>query len=1092
MTMKDPLGGGSLRYVEEIYARYLGDPRSVDAPWREYFEELAEAADEAGTETGNGEGLDAAAARRAVDGPSFPRASLFNPPSSGMATLSPATPVGELDLPEIPDEVLRERLDLLRHVQLFAEVTEAELVLVARLATEESFADGELLFHEGEEGDCLYLPLEGELLVRRRDGMVLTQGPGDVVGELGVFAALPRIADAVAQGDLRVLTLRRHDLLQLIQSCPSLARVFLRSLSLRLRQDQGRQDKVNQLVHAYRVRGHLLAQLDPLGPPGRTSYPELELEHYGLGEEDLDRVFSTTMIPGSTVLTLRQILERMRETYCRSIGVQFMHIDDLEAKKWLKERLEDPSHHRHLDRDEQLRILTKLTDAELFEQFIHKKFLGAKRFSLEGAETLIPLLDLLLDEVGRHGVREMVLGMAHRGRLNVLVNILGKSASDVFREFADADAEEYFGRGDVKYHLGYSADTETAAGKQIHLSLCFNPSHLEVVDPVVLGRVRAKQERFGDIAHEHGLGVIIHGDAAFAGQGVVQELFNMSGLDGYRTGGTVHIIVNNQLGFTTDPEAGRSTTYATDVARMLQTPIFHVNGEDPEAVAHVVRLAMDYRKEFEKDVILDMYCYRRYGHNEGDEPSFTQPLLYDKVKDHTSVREGYLDHLLKLGEVSRKEADKLAEERREELDAELSKSKEPDFKKRDPNLGEKLWEPFEGGPDTDAKEADTSFDKSKLAELLRATTRTPDGFKAHRKLKKLMETRLEMVEGERPLDWSAGEALALATLLLEGAPVRLSGQDSQRGTFSHRHAVFHDVETGETYTPLAHLADDQATVRILNSPLSETGVLGFEYGYSLDTPDGLTIWEAQFGDFCNVAQAIIDQFITSSEDKWNRLSGLVMLLPHGFEGQGPEHSSARLERFLTLAAEDNIQIVNVTTPAQLFHCLRRQVRRAWRKPLVVMSPKSLLRKPEAVSTLEELAEGRFHRILPDMSSTDPKSVKKVILTSGKLYYELAEARQETGRDDLAILRLEQYYPLSKETLDEALSPYADDTPVVWVQEEPENMGALPHIRLQVAPMLDERRPFSWISRPPSASPATGSAKAHKKEQAKLIDEAVGG
>ncbi len=1094
MTPQDPLGGANLPYVEELYARYLEDPSSVDGDWREYF---------AGLENG----ADAASVRRVVDGPGVAPPSIFHgaavptpAPGPRMADLlapleRPAAAAPPADLPSVPQPILDERVRFLSDIPLFRGVPPEEIELVARLSEEIPLGDGTFLFREGDPGDSLYLVVRGELVVRRRDGIVVPLQVGQVVGELAVFTAQPRVADAVARGDVRVMKILRDDLMALMDRRPGLAQGFLRMLSERLRQSLSRQDKVNQLIHAHRVRGHLLAKLDPLGQP-RGSNPELELEHYGLSEDELDTLFSATMLGAAVrggagdraAMPLRDIVSLVRKVYCDEVGVQFMHIDDVRAKLWIQSRMENPSNHRHLSRDEQLRILTKLTDAELFEQFIHRKFLGAKRFSLEGAETLIPLLDLTIEDASRHGVREAVIGMAHRGRLNVLVNVLGKSPADVFREFADADADAYLGRGDVKYHMGYSSEITTATGKQLHLSLCFNPSHLEFVDPVALGRVRAKQDRFGDRERRRGLGILIHGDAAFAGQGVIQEMMNLSDLEGYHTGGTVHIIVNNQIGFTTPPERSRSTIYATDVARMLQTPVFHVNGESPEAVAQVVRWAMDYRVEFGKDIVIDMYCYRRYGHNEGDEPAYTQPLLYDVIKKRKSVREGYLEHLLGFGEITREEADEIAVRRREQLEEELDRSRSPGFKKRDAMPGEVIWKGYRGGADSDVPEAETAVGKEQLAELLRATTRVPEGFSMHRKLKNFMRARLEMADGERPLDWSAGEALAIASLLAEGRPVRFSGQDSTRGTFSHRHALLHDTSTGATYMPLRHVSNE-ARLEIWDSPLSEIGVLGFDYGYSLDTPDGLVIWEAQFGDFCNVAQVIIDQFISSSEDKWNRLSGLVMFLPHGFEGQGPEHSSARLERFLNLAAEDNLQIVNLTTPAQLFHCLRRQVVRPLRKPLVVMSPKSLLRHPQAVSGLDELVEGSFQRIVPDTSEIAPEKVKKILLCSGKLYYELAAARTERGREDVAILRLEQYYPISRETLHDALAPYADGTPLVWVQDEPANMGAMTFVRLHVAELLDGRWPLAAVARPASASPATGSATAHKKEQGLVIEQA---
>jgi len=1070
----DPLAGSNLAFVEQLYARYLEDPESVGEDWRRYFAQEA---------AGDG---DLHAARRAASGPSFRPSSIFDPPGGAP---TPAE-LDETQLPELPPEELTERVRFLSGLRLVEGLPEEEVWYLARLAVAERFADGQVLFREADEGSCLYLLTEGHLLVRRKDAVIATLNPGDVVGELSLLDSQPRSADVLAHGDARVLCIARADLLSLIDRRPALARGFLRVLSARLRQRSTRQDKVNQLIHAYRVRGHLLAQLDPLGRE-RPPVPELELGHWGLGERDLDSLFSSTTIGGTTVLTLREIMTLLRATYCRAIGVQFMHIDELRAKRWLINRLEDSEYHRPLTREQQLRILTKLTDAEIFEQFIHRKFLGAKRFSLEGAETLIPLLDLAIEEAAAQGVREVVIGMAHRGRLNVLVNILDKSPREVFREFADEDAEEYEGRGDVKYHLGYSSDRPIADGGSLHLSLCFNPSHLEFVNPVVAGRTRAKQDRHDDRDHRRCLGVLIHGDAAFAGQGVIQELFNMTNLPGYRIGGMLHVIVNNQIGFTTAPELGRSTQYASDVARMLQTPIFHVNGEDPDAVAHAVRTAMDYREEFRQDVILDMYCYRRHGHNEGDEPSYTQPLLYDTIRQRRSVRDSYLKRLLELGGVAREEAKEIRQRRRKDLEVELDKSREPGYKLRGPRTGEGLWQPYRGGPDAEVPEVSTGVEKGKLSALLERTVAHPQSFTPHPKLQRFFDARREMAAEGRPLDWGAAEALAFATLLLEGTPVRLSGQDSGRGTFSHRHAVLYDVESGGTHVPLQHLAGDQGRFQIWDSPLSEIGVLGFEYGYSLDTPDGLNLWEAQFGDFCNVAQVIIDQFITSSEDKWRRLSGLVMLLPHGFEGQGPEHSSARLERFLNLAAEDNVQVVNLTTPAQYFHCLRRQIRRPLRKPLVVMSPKSLLRHPQVTSSLDELAQGGFRRVLPESPEVEPKKVRKVILTSGKVYYDLHKTRQDQGRDDLAIVRLEQYYPLADDTLAEALEPYRDGTPVVWVQEEPRNMGAWRYLKARFGESILGRFPFACVSRTESASPATGSMAAHKKEQEELITEALG-
>jgi 2-oxoglutarate dehydrogenase E1 component len=862
-----------------------------------------------------------------------------------------------------------------------------------------------------------------------------------------------------------------------------------------------KQDRVDQLIRAYRVRGHLLAQLDPLGLP-RPPQPELETSYYGLGEADLDRRFSSRTIFGTESQTLRQMLERLRATYCRTIGVQFMHIDELHTKNWLMERMEGTENRIKLTKAEQLRILTCLTDAVIFEDYLQKKFLGAKRFSLEGGESLIPLLDMAIEESARHGVREIVFGMAHRGRINVLANILGKPPAEIFSEFEDLHPEENFGRGDVKYHLGYSSDRQTTAGHAVHLTLCFNPSHLEFVNPVALGRLRAKQDRYGDHQRTDGMAILIHGDAAFIGQGVVAETLNLSELEAYATGGTLHVVVNNQVGFTTSPSDARSSTYATDIARLLQVPIFHVNGEDPEAVMQVVRLALQFRAAFKKDVVIDLYCYRRYGHNEGDEPEFTQPLMYRAIKAKQSVREVYLQRLTSLGEITVAEAERIAAERRAVLDQNMAEARRNNFKKSKNTLGG-VWLDYRGGRDTEVPRIQAKTEAKELEQLLTRLCQLPQGFSAHPKIERLLAQRLEMARGERPLDWAAAEALAFATLAVEGKPIRMTGQDVERGTFSHRHAVLHDYKTGAEYCPLMHLSAEQGRVEIKNSPLSEVAVMGFEYGYSMDRPAGLTCWEAQFGDFVNVAQVIIDQFIVSAEAKWNRLSGLTLLLPHGFEGQGPEHSSARLERFLALAAEDNIQIVVPTTPAQYFQVLRRQVLRPWRKPLIIMTPKSLLRHPRAVSSLADLTPGHYLRVYPDTGRirtsdggekrVDPQQVERLLLCAGKLYYELEERRDQEGRSDVAILRLEQLYPLAEDDLRHALGPYRPDVPLIWVQEEPRNMGAWPYLQTQGqlhARVLGQHR-FLGISRRSAAVPATGSGAAHKLEQKQLIDQAFG-
>jgi 2-oxoglutarate dehydrogenase E1 component len=859
----------------------------------------------------------------------------------------------------------------------------------------------------------------------------------------------------------------------------------------------GIQDRIYMLIRLYRVRGHRIARIDPLGriPP---TPKELEPEFFGFTPADMDLPVHSETFQYDGPLTLGQLLQRLRNTYCRSIGVQYMHIDDLSVRRWLQRRMETTENHVQLTREEQLRILTRLTDAVTFEEFIRKKFVGAKTFSLEGSESLIPLLDLALEKAGEQDVHEVVMGMAHRGRLNVLANIIGKSPRQIFREFADTGWKSSPGRGDVKYHLGHSSEWTTAAGKKIQLALCFNPSHLELVNGVALGRARARQHCACDTDHSHSLALLIHGDASFAGEGVVQETLNLSQLPGYRVGGTLHVVVNNQIGFTTGPNEARSTQYATDVAKMLQIPIFHVNGEDPEAVAQVVRLAMDFRHEFKRDVVIDMYGYRRLGHNESDEPTFTQPVLYRAIAERKSVREGYLDHLLQLGEVTREEADDIAAKRREALEKELSQSqKELPTETAKPQVviagqdGQCQLEerPIIGGPEPTDDNFQTGVAREKLAEILTSLSHVPEKFHPHPKLKKFLQSRAQMAAGETALDWSAAEALAFASLTAEDFRVRLSGQDSERGTFSHRHAVLHDYETGEKYCSLQHLGHS-GSIEIVNSPLSETGVLGFEYGFSLDCPRALVLWEAQFGDFWNVAQPIVDQFIASGEDKWQQLSGLVLLLPHGFEGAGPEHSSARLERFLWLAAEDNIQVVNPTTPAQFFHCLRRQALRAWRKPLAVMTPKSLLRHPKAVSSLDDLTQGRFQRILPDATASAEK-VKRILLCTGKIYYDLLEHREEAKRDDVAIIRVEQLYPLRHASLDRALQAYAPGTPAFWVQEEPANMGAWNFMTIHFGDKLFDRFPFAGIARPVSATPATGSAKRHKQEQTEIIQRAFG-
>ena len=849
------------------------------------------------------------------------------------------------------------------------------------------------------------------------------------------------------------------------------------------------QDRVDQLVRGFRVRGHLEAHIDPLGIP-RPTNRELDPEAYNLSDADMDKQFSARTINGGSFQPLREIVKQLRTTYCRSIGAQFMHIDDHAIRDWLQKEMEGSQNRIELSRDTQLRILTRLTDAVILEQFMRKKFIGAKTFSLEGGETMIPLLDLALEKAGEHGVRQCVLGMAHRGRLNVLANIMGKRAENIFWSFDDPIPEEHRGGGDVLYHLGYSNDWVTAQGKSIHISLCFNPSHLEFVNPVALGRCRAKQQRGAGPDGDEVMTILIHGDAAFAGEGIVQETLNLSQLPGYRVGGTLHVILNNQVGFTTTSDEARSTTYASDVAKMLQIPIFHVNGEDPEAVAQVVDLAMKFRRRFRRDVVIDMYCYRRLGHNESDEPRFTQPIMYKAIDARPTIRDSYLERLMRMGEVSRVEADQITKKRERLLQEEFDAAKNSEFHSDTQTLGG-VWAGYYGGFERDDDDLETGVATGQLTFALSRLSEIPEGLQLNRKLVRVFGQRREMAEGKRDVDWASAELAAFGTLSLENHPVRLTGQDCERGTFSQRHAVLHDFESGKKYSPVKNLAEDQATVDIINSPLCECGVMGFEYGYSLDLPEGLVLWEAQFGDFYNVAQVIVDQFITSAEDKWRRLSGMVMLLPHGFEGAGPEHCSARVERFLAQTAEHNIQIACPTTAAQYFHLLRRQVKRKWRKPLIVLTPKSLLREPMVASPLEQFTEGRFRRVLPDPQCEQIDRPSKILLATGKVSVDLLKHRAATENTDVAIVRMEQLYPIPHQELEQAFSNYPDGTPVVWVQEEPQNMGGWNFIKVNFDNSFYGRWPLiGKVSRPESASPSTGSRKTHQIEQNEILTAAL--
>jgi 2-oxoglutarate dehydrogenase E1 component len=846
--------------------------------------------------------------------------------------------------------------------------------------------------------------------------------------------------------------------------------------------------EVTNLVLAYRVRGHLEANLDPLGQAKRGAHPDLDPRSYGFSEAQLDTIVVDRALDGVGPLTLRQLIARLRSTYCHNLGVEFMHISRPERRRWLKERMEPTSNRTVFDRSSQLNILDRLIAGTELERFIQAKYVGTKRFSLEGGETLVPLIDGILECAGGQGVEDVVIGMAHRGRLNLLVNIMRMSPRTLFAEFEDFDAESAMGAGDVKYHLGFSSDHVTRAGDKMHLSLMFNPSHLEAVDPVVLGRVRAKQRRLGDTLKQRVMGILIHGDAAFAGQGLVAECLQLSDLRGYRTGGTVHVIVNNQIGFTTGPTDSRSTPYPTDVAKMIEVPIFHVNGDDPEAVMHVVGVAMDYRRTFQTDVVIDMFCFRRFGHNEVDEPSFTQPLLYEKIKHHPAVYELYAKRLIEGGVATQESIQERVDQYNATLTEDLEHTRRA--KKRPPSqMMGAYWKGFVGGKDPN-ETPETAVARDKLEAIAGRLSTLPPGFEAHPKIVRLMQQRAAMGRGEQPLDWAMAEAMAFGSLLWDGTVVRMSGQDSRRGTFSQRHAVIVDVKTGSEYVPLMNLRPGQGALGIYDSSLSEAGVLGFEFGYSLVFPDGLVLWEAQFGDFANGAQVILDQFISASEDRWQLLSGIVLLLPHGYEGQGPEHSSARFERFLQLAAEDNIQVCYPTTPAQFFHLLRRQVLRKWRKPLIVMAPKATLRLAAASSPLEDLTTGTFERILDDPTA-DPRRIDRVMICTGKVYYDLVEERKRRGDERTAIVRIEQLYPLLEEDLAAKLERYTGAKEWIWVQEEPGNMGARTFLEPRLRRIMGKRS-YRAAARAESASPATGSYKAHLIELRMLFDDAFGG
>ncbi|MBC6405658.1 MAG: 2-oxoglutarate dehydrogenase E1 component [Rhodospirillales bacterium] len=848
------------------------------------------------------------------------------------------------------------------------------------------------------------------------------------------------------------------------------------------------------LIRSYRVRGHLMAKLDPLGLKRVAAHPELDYRTYGFTDDDLDRPIFINMVLGRQTATIREIVGIVQKTYCDKIGVEFMHIQVPEEKAWIQERIENIQNRTEFTIDGKRAMLERLTAAEVFEKFLDKKYTGTKRFGLDGGESLIPALEQIVKRGGQLGIRELVIGMPHRGRLNVLANFMAKPFQAIFSEFQGgaANPEDVGGSGDVKYHLGTSTDREFD-GNKVHLSLTANPSHLEAVNPVVIGKVRAKQDQYLDNDRSQVMGLLMHGDAAFAGQGLVAETLDLSELTGYQTGGTIHVIVNNQIGFTTNPVNARSGPYCSEAAKIVQAPIFHVNGDDPEAVVHVARIATEFRQKFNKDVVVDMFCYRRFGHNEGDEPAFTQPLMYKSIKTHPTTREIYAKRLAAEGVIAEAEANKLVEEMYDRLNRDFEAAKS--YKPNKADWLEGRWSGIKKVHGFDARRGETAVAKDKLRDLGLKITTMPDDLVVNSKLKRVIGSRKKMIENGEGIDWATAEHLAFATLLAEGNPLRLSGQDCNRGTFSQRHAAIVDQETERHYKPLEFVSDTQAAVEIIDSPLSEMGVLGFEYGYSLAEPRALVLWEAQFGDFANGAQVIVDQFIASGESKWLRMSGLVMLLPHGYEGQGPEHSSARIERYLQICAEDNIQVVNCTTPAQYFHVLRRQLHRDFRKPLVVATPKSLLRHKRCVSSLADMSgESGFHRVLycNDLPSP-PEDAKQVVLCTGKVYYNLLEAREEQDIKDIHFLRLEQIYPFPEGALVEELLKYGH-CDIVWCQEEPRNMGAWPFVSSFLEEVAEEAgvknpRP-RYAGRASAASPATGSHKRHVKEQRALVNSAL--
>ena len=849
------------------------------------------------------------------------------------------------------------------------------------------------------------------------------------------------------------------------------------------------QMKVVALINANRYRGHRGADIDPIKVYERPPVPDLYPEHYGFSDNDLDRAFNTgTLFIGKPEATLREIHDLLHDTYRGSIGTEVSHLSSTEQKRWIQERLERCRGRPGFDTTKKRDILRWVTAARKLEDYLHRKYVGQKRFSLEGGENLIPLLDEIIQDAGSRGVREAVIGMAHRGRLNVLVNILGKHPGALFGEF-EGEIDVGVGSGDVKYHLGFSSTVETPGGP-IHLVLAFNPSHLEIINPVVEGSVRARQERRGDTTRDRVLPILVHGDAAFSGQGVVTETLNLSETRGYGTGGTVHLVVNNQIGFTTsDPLDSRSTLYCTDVAKLVQAPIFHVNGNDAEAVVFVAKLALDFRMRFKKDVVVDMICFRRYGHNEADEPLATQPMMYKKIRDQLGARKFYADQLVGEGVVDPGEPEAMSEAYLADLEENRVVSRPLVNDERNRYLAN--WTPYMNA--TWRAPCNTAVNVERIERLGRRLCEYPDNFDLHRSVKRIIDARGEMARGERPMDWGFAENLAYATLLEDGYSVRLSGQDSQRGTFFHRHAVLHNQKQFGTHTPLEHLFEGRPRFRVINSMLSEVAVLGFEYGYCTAEPEGLTIWEAQFGDFANVAQVVIDQFLSSSEAKWGRFCGLVLMLPHGYDGQGPEHSSARMERLLQLCAEDNMQVCVPTTPAQMFHLLRRQLLRPYRKPLAIMSPKSLLRHRLSTSTREDLCAGGFQALIDEVDSIDPGQITRLVMCSGKVFYNILERRREAGLRHVAIVRVEQIYPFPEEEIRAILKRYPKATEICWAQEEPRNQGGWFFMlsRRHLAGCIQRKHQLIYAGRDYSASPAAGYLNVHTSQQRALVETALG-